>query len=51
MSKSKFFSERLRQSAIVREIEIIGEAVKNIPVSFRRKYPSVEWIKISRDER
>ena len=47
MSETKFLKDRLRQSAIVREIKIIGEAVKNLPLSFRKKYPSVEWIKIA----
>lgn len=47
LTKSKFMKDRLRQNAIVRELEIIGEAVKNIPVSFRKKNSSVEWVKIS----
>lgn len=47
LSKEKFLRDKLRQSAIVRELEIIGEAVKNLPFSFRKKYPSVEWIKIA----
>jgi uncharacterized protein with HEPN domain len=29
--------------AVVRSIEIIGEAVKNIPESFKGKHPHVEW--------
>jgi len=29
--------------AVTRAIEIIGEAVKNIPESFRSKYPDVSW--------
>jgi uncharacterized protein with HEPN domain len=29
--------------AVVRSIEIIGEAVKNIPDRVRDKYPNVEW--------
>jgi len=27
----------------VRSIEIIGEAVKNVPDRVRKKYPGVEW--------
>jgi len=47
LSKSKFEKDRLRQSAIIREIEIIGEAVKNLPIDFTVKYPYVEWSKIA----
>ncbi len=43
MSKRKFISSRLKQSAIVREIEIIGEAVKNISKKSKRKYREVKW--------
>lgn len=43
----KFSKNRLRQNAIVRELEIIGEAVKNISRTFRDKHPTVEWNKIA----
>ena len=32
-----------KQDAIVRRIEIIGEATKNIPQSIRKKYTDVPW--------
>jgi len=47
MKKEGLLSNRLKQSAIVREIEVIGEAVKNIPEYFRKKYPGVPWSKIA----
>jgi len=31
------------QDAIVRRLEIIGEAVKNIPAAFKTKHPDVPW--------
>ena len=43
LDKEKFFKDDLRQSAIIRQLEIIGEAVKNIPNSFREKYPKIDW--------
>ncbi len=43
LNKEKFSKDNLRQSAIIRQLEIIGEAVKNIPDSFRRKYPKIVW--------
>lgn len=43
MSSSEF-SKRLKvQDAVARRIEIIGEAVKNLPLSFRNKYPDIPW--------
>jgi len=31
--------------AIIRSLEIIGEAVKNISKEFKDKYPDIEWKK------
>ena len=43
LDKKKFSKNKLRQSAIIRQLEIIGEAVKNIPNTFREKYPKIIW--------
>src|SRR3989344_8220401 len=43
LDKEKFSKDKLRQSAIIRQLEIIGEAVKNIPSKFREKYPKINW--------
>jgi|SRR3989344_620036 len=43
LNKEKFSKDKLRQSAIIRQLEIIGEAVKNIPSNFREKYPQIAW--------
>ena len=43
IEKEKFLKDKLRQSAVIRQLETIGEAVKNIPSSFRDKYPNVPW--------
>ncbi|MFA5019898.1 MAG: DUF86 domain-containing protein [Candidatus Pacearchaeota archaeon] len=47
LNKEKFSRDNLRQSAIIRQLEIIGEAVKNIPSNFREKYPQIAWRDIS----
>src|SRR3989344_3115231 len=47
ITKSELDSNRLKRSAIVREIEIIGEAVKNISPSLKKKHTEVEWKSIT----
>ena len=47
INRKEITSNRLKQSAIVREIEIIGEAVKNISQSLKDKYKEIEWAKIA----
>ncbi|MCK5624321.1 DUF86 domain-containing protein [Candidatus Pacearchaeota archaeon] len=46
INKKELISNRLKQSAIVREIEIIGEAVKNISKDLKNKHPEIEWKEI-----
>ena len=47
VSEEKFRKERFIQSAIIREIEIIGEAAKNMSHNLKEKYPKIEWKEIS----
>ena len=47
LSKTEFYKNEQIQDAIMRRLEIIGEATKNIPDDFRKKYPKVEWKKIA----
>lgn len=47
LTKEKLEKDELYQSAIIRQIEIIGEAVKNIPDSFRNRYSEIPWQKIA----
>ena len=35
------------QGAVLRRLEIICEAVKNIPEDFRTKYPDIPWRQIA----
>jgi hypothetical protein len=31
------------KDAVVRNLEVIGEAVKNVPDEFKEKYPEIKW--------
>jgi len=43
LTEQELSKDKLRQSAIVRQIEIIGEAAKNIPSPIRKKHPEIPW--------
>ncbi len=43
MNFEAFSSDRKTRTAVVHEIEIIGEATKNIPTSIRNKYKELPW--------
>lgn len=47
LTKEKFKSNKLIQNAIIRSLEIIGEAVKNIPDSFKDEYQDIPWKNIA----
>ena len=47
MTDKSFKSNRLVIDATIRRLEIIGEAVKNIPESFREKNIKIPWKKIA----
>ena len=47
VGKDGFLKDKEKQSAVIRQIEIIGEVAKNLPDSFKKKYPQIPWQKIS----
>lgn len=46
-SKKEFAENKEKLNAVIRSLEIIGEAVKNIPISFREKHPQIPWKKMA----
>lgn len=47
ISQDEFIKNVPAQDAAIRRLEIIGEAVKNLPGDFKKKYPSIPWQKIA----
>jgi uncharacterized protein with HEPN domain len=47
MDKAEFQADRKTIDAVVRNLEIIGEAVKNVPPEVRALFPGVPWSKIA----
>jgi uncharacterized protein with HEPN domain len=43
VSREEFFEGELVQDAVVRQLEIIGEAARNLPEDFRKQHPDVPW--------
>jgi uncharacterized protein with HEPN domain len=46
VSKKNFLSSLQLQDAILRRLEVIGEAAKNLPSSFKEKHQNLPWRKI-----
>ena len=47
IDRQAFESDLLRQSAVIRQIEIIGEAAKRLSREFRAGQPDVPWREIA----
>lgn len=42
----EFTGNQMLMDAVIRNLEIIGEATKNIPDEVKQKHPQIEWRKI-----
>lgn len=42
-----FLSDRMRQDAIIRKLEVVGEAVKQLSDTTRQRRPEIPWKQIA----
>jgi uncharacterized protein with HEPN domain len=47
MSYETFAADKKTVNAVIRSLEVLGEAAKHIPTSFRRKHPDIPWSKMA----
>ncbi len=47
LDEKSFSKDVTIQDATLRRLEVIGEAVKNLPLSFRKKHPKIFWKKMA----
>jgi uncharacterized protein with HEPN domain len=47
INKNEFKNNELVQSAVIRQIEIIGEASKKLSDKFKNNYPNIPWTDIT----
>lgn len=47
-TKEEFLKSIQLQDSVIRRIEIIGEATKNLPTEFQKEYDEVAWSKMAR---
>jgi len=47
LTEREFLSNTEKQDAVLRNLEVIGEAVRNIPSDMRQKYKDVQWSQIA----
>jgi uncharacterized protein with HEPN domain len=43
VSPARFLRDKLRQDAVVRQLEIVGEATSNVSTVLRQAHPEVPW--------
>lgn len=43
VNRKRFMEDIDLQDAVIRRLEVIGEAVRNLPKEFRQKYSKINW--------
>lgn len=48
MSFEAFLNDRKTRDAVIRNLQVLGEAANRIPKAVRDEYPEIEWMRIIR---
>jgi len=43
----EFVADEMRKDAVIRNFEVIGEAIKNLPADLKKRHPKTDWKKIA----
>lgn len=43
MTGAAFYNDRKTQDAVIRNCEIVGEAIKHVPTEYRARHPEIDW--------
>ena len=46
-TREEFMNSKKTQDAVIRRIEIIGEAAKNVPEDIKKHHPDIPWKRMS----
>jgi len=49
--RQAFLADSMVQDTVIRNLEVIGEAVKNLPLALWRRHRQIPWRSIESDER
>lgn len=47
LSYSDFYKNEMLIDAVIRNLEVIGEATRSIPSEFRKRFPDIPWARMS----
>lgn len=46
MTFEEFTADKKTVNAVIRSLEVLGEATKGVPATYRRKHPDIPWSKM-----
>lgn len=47
LDRDSFFADEKTIDAVVRNLEVVGEAARTLPADFKRSHPAIPWAKMT----